>query len=50
MANNELFGLGFDEYRRYPGKIEAITSDDILKTAQRYIDLDGYTLSVVGPK
>ncbi len=50
MANNELYSLGFDEYRRYPGKIEAITADDILKTAQRYINLDAYTLSVVGPK
>ncbi|MBI5328844.1 MAG: insulinase family protein [Deltaproteobacteria bacterium] len=50
MANNELFGLGFDEYKRYPGKIEAVTADDILKTAQRYINLDAYTLSVVGPK
>lgn len=50
MANNELLGLGFDEYKRYPGKIEAVTEDDILKIAQRYIDLDAYTLSVVGPK
>ena len=50
MANNELFGLGFDEYKRYSGKIEAVTADDILKTAQRYINLDAYTLSIVGPK
>lgn len=50
MANNELYGLGFDEYKRYPGKIEAVTADDILKTAQRYINLDAYTLSVVGPR
>ena len=50
MATNELYGLGFDEYKRYPGKIEAVTTDDILKTAQRYINLDAYTLSVVGPK
>jgi len=50
MATNELYGLGFDEYKRYPGKIEAVTADDILKTAQRYIKLNAYTLSVVGPK
>lgn len=50
MANNELFGLGFDEHKRYAGKIEAVTADDILKTAQRYINLDAYTLSIVGPK
>ncbi len=50
MANNEIFGLGFDEYKRYPGKIEAVTADDILKTAKRYINLDAYTLSIVGPK
>ena len=50
MATNELYGLGFDEYKRYPGKIEAVTADDILKISQRYINLDAYTLSVIGPK
>ncbi len=24
MATNELYGLGFYEYKRYPGKIEAV--------------------------
>ncbi len=49
MANNELFGLGYDEFRRYPGKIEGVTADDVLEVAERYITLDAYTISIVGP-
>jgi zinc protease len=50
MANNELFGLGYDLFKHYPAKIEAVTADDVLKVARKYIALDAYTISVVGPE
>jgi zinc protease len=50
MSNNELFGLGYDETKRYPGKIESVTVDDVLRVARRYIDLNSYAISVVGPE
>lgn len=49
MANNELFGLGYDHFKHYPGRIEAVTAEDILRVARKYITLDAYTISVVGP-
>ncbi len=50
LALNELYGLGYDEYRRYPEKIEAVTAEDVLRVAQRIIRLDRYTLAVVRPE
>jgi len=50
MANNELFGLGYDFSKRYTKLIQAVTADDVLRVAKKYIDLNAYTISVVGPK
>ncbi|MCP3676037.1 MAG: insulinase family protein [Deltaproteobacteria bacterium] len=49
MANDELFTLGYDEFKRYPEKIERVTAEDVLKVARKYLDLKGYTISIVGP-
>jgi len=49
MTFNELYGLGYDEYKRYASKIEAVTGEDVLRVARRYIDLDAYTLAIVRP-
>lgn len=49
MANNELYGLGYDFGRRMPAKIEAVTVDDVLRVARKYLKLDSYVISVVGP-
>ncbi|MDZ4225112.1 MAG: pitrilysin family protein [bacterium] len=48
-AFNELYGLGFKEVYRYPEKILAVTREDILKAAKKYIDLKAYVLSIVEP-
>lgn len=49
MTNNELYGLGFDFRKEYTRRIEAVTASDVLRIAQKYIDLDAYTIAVVGP-
>jgi zinc protease len=43
------YGLGPDSMRHYPEHIAAIGSADLLRTAQRVIDLDAYTLAVIRP-
>jgi len=43
------YGLGPDAMRHYPARIAAIGADDLLRSAQRIIDLDAYTLAVVRP-
>lgn len=49
MTNNELYGFGFDFYKHYAEKVNAVTADDVLRAAKKYITLDAYTISVVGP-
>ena len=48
-ALDARYGLGPDALRHYPEKIEAISADDLLRTARRIIDLDAYTLALVRP-
>jgi len=43
------YGLGPDAMRHYTERIAAVTADDLLRSAQRVIDLDAYTLAVIRP-
>jgi zinc protease len=43
------YGLGPDAMRHYPERIAAIDAGDLLRSAQRIIDLDAYTLAVIRP-
>jgi zinc protease len=49
LANNELFGLGYGFSKVYPEKIQAVTAEDVRRVAQKYLDLDAYVISIVGP-
>ena len=49
MANSELFGLGYGFSKIYPEKIQAVTADDVMRVAKKYLDLNAYVISVVGP-
>ncbi|MFQ5441832.1 MAG: M16 family metallopeptidase [Thermodesulfobacteriota bacterium] len=49
MANNELYGLGFDFGKRFPEKISSVTAEDVLRVARKYLNTGAYTISVVGP-
>ncbi len=37
-AFDELYGLGFDQYRRYAENIDKVTKEDIRRLAQTYLD------------
>ncbi|HWP90877.1 MAG TPA: pitrilysin family protein [Thermodesulfobacteriota bacterium] len=50
IAFDELYGLGWDEYKRYPEEIYSVTKDDIQRVARKYIHLDKYTLAIVKPE
>jgi zinc protease len=49
MAFDERYGLGWDFYQRYPREIEQVTREDVLRVAQKYVDLDSYTMVIVRP-
>lgn len=44
----EHYGLGFDYVHQYRNFINAVTRDDILRVAKKYLDPSRYTLVVVG--
>ncbi|MBI5682363.1 MAG: insulinase family protein [Deltaproteobacteria bacterium] len=48
MAFNELYGLGYDEHKRFAGKIESVTKEEVINTARRYFDMNAYTIVIVG--
>ena len=48
MAFNELYGLGYDNGRRYLRALGAVTEEDIRRVAQTYFDEHTETLVVVG--
>lgn len=45
----ERFGLGLDFIDRYPAIIGAVTHEQIVEVARRYLATDGYVLAVAGP-
>ncbi len=49
VALDALYGLGADASRDHPARIASVSKDDVLRVAQRVIDLDAYTLAAVRP-
>ncbi|HMQ29273.1 MAG TPA: pitrilysin family protein [Chloroflexaceae bacterium] len=45
----ERFGLGLDFIARYPALIGAISAEQIVAAARRYLSTDAYALAVAGP-
>jgi zinc protease len=49
LINLERYQLGLDYYRRYPALVQAVTSEQILATARRYLDPERLGIAVAGP-
>lgn len=47
IASMEFFGLGFDYIEKYPGYLNSVTKDDVLRVAKKYLDPGRYVLVVV---
>lgn len=50
LSQIEFYGLGRSYFDDYPDKIRAVTADDVLRAAQRYLHPDKLTLVAVGRK
>jgi zinc protease len=48
MGFNELYGLGYDNGRRYLAAINTVTAEDIRRVARTYFEDEAHTLVVVG--
>lgn len=49
ILNIERYNLGLDYYQRYAGLVQAVTRDDVLDAARKYIDPDRLVISTAGP-
>lgn len=48
LTSIEIYNLGLDYPRKYPGLINAVTREDILRVAKKYIDPDRMVIVVLG--
>jgi len=49
LINLERYQLGLDYYYRYEDLVRAVTPDEVLETARRYLDPDRLAISIAGP-
>lgn len=49
LVNLERYQLGLDYYRGYRAMIEAVTREDVLQAAQRYLNPDRLGIGIAGP-
>lgn len=49
MCLDELYGLGFDHYQKYPLEIQKVSKDDVNRVAQEYFNLDAYIIAIIRP-
>jgi len=48
LLNLERYALGLDYYRRYPDLVRAVTPEDILEVARRYLHPDHLGIAIAG--
>lgn len=49
-ALDELYGLGYDNYKSYENKINAVTAEDLLRIAKEYFDLNSSVTIITLPQ
>ena len=49
VSLDELYGLGFDRYRKYDARIDGVTQEDIRRLAQEYLDLNKAAIVMTMP-
>jgi zinc protease len=49
MSIDELYGLGFDHYQKYPQEIQKIKREDVQQVAKKYFNLEAYAIAIIRP-
>jgi zinc protease len=49
ISLDELYGLGFEHYQRYPQEIEKVSKEDVHRVAKEYFNLEAYAIAVIRP-
>ncbi len=50
MGFNERYGIGWDEFQRFPEHIGSVTREDVLRVAQKYIRTDAPVIGMIAPE
>jgi zinc protease len=50
ILNLESYQLGLDYLLNYRDEVNALTKDDLLKAAQRYLNPDALVVAIAGPE
>ncbi|MBN2723554.1 MAG: insulinase family protein [Deltaproteobacteria bacterium] len=45
----ELYGIGYDSFRKLPERLERVTADDIKRVAEKYLSEDRLVTAIYGP-
>ncbi|MCS7248649.1 MAG: insulinase family protein [Anaerolineales bacterium] len=48
LANLERYGLGLNYYREYAERVRAVTREQVLETAQKYLDPNRLAIAIAG--
>jgi len=46
---DELYGLGFDHYQKYPLEIQKVTREDVHRVAKQYFNLESCAIAIIRP-
>jgi zinc protease len=49
MSLDELYGLGFDHYQKYPQEIQKVKKEDVNRVAKKYFNLETYAIAIIRP-
>jgi zinc protease len=49
LVNLERYELGLDYYRQYPDLVRAVTWEEVLETARRFLDTERLSVAIAGP-
>jgi zinc protease len=49
LLNIERYDLGLDYYRQYAGLVQAVTREEVLSTARKYLHPDKLAIAIAGP-
>jgi zinc protease len=49
LLNIERYDLGLDYYQRYADHVRAVTPEEVLETARKYIDPERLAIAIAGP-
>jgi len=49
-AIDELYGLGFNDYKAYEDRVRAVTKEDVMQAAKKYLRLEAHAFVTILPE